>query len=75
VIEHGEERIMLPADSQPLFECDEILFCGTEHSETILSATMNNAYTLDYLITGIDAPRGYLFRWFARRSNGRRLLN
>jgi Trk K+ transport system NAD-binding subunit len=75
VIERGEERIMLPADNQPLFECDEILLCGTEHSETMLSATMNNAYTLDYLITGIDAPRGYLFRWFARRRNGGRLLN
>jgi len=74
-IQRGEERITLPADNEPLFECDEILLCGTEHSETMLSATMNNAYTLDYLITGIDAPRGYLFRWFARRRDGGRLLN
>ena len=67
-IERGDKRIMLPADNELILECDEILLCGTEHSETILAATINNAYTLDYLITGIDAPRGYLFRWLARRN-------
>jgi Trk K+ transport system NAD-binding subunit len=65
-IERGDKRIMLPADNEIILECDEILLCGTEHSETMLAATMNNAYTLHYLITGIDAPRGYLFRWLAR---------
>jgi hypothetical protein len=59
---------MLPADNELILECDEILLCGTEHSETMLAATINNAYTLDYLITGIDEPRGYLFRWLARRN-------
>ena len=67
-IERGDKRIMLPADNELILECDEILLCGTEHSETMLAATINNAYTLDYLITGIDAPRGYLFRWLARRN-------
>lgn len=62
-IQRGKRRIMLPTDSEPLLRGDEILFCGTEHSETMLSATMNNAYTLLYLITGIDAPRGYIFSW------------
>ena len=67
-IERGDKRIMLPADNELILECDEILLCGTEHSETMLAATINNAYTLDYLITGIDEPRGYLFRWLARRN-------
>jgi len=66
-IERGEKKIMLPVDNEYILECDEILLCGTEHSETMLAATMNNAYTLHYLITGIDAPRGYLFRWLARK--------
>jgi hypothetical protein len=26
---------------------------------------MNNSYTLDYLISGDDKPRGYFFRWLA----------
>lgn len=66
-IERGEERIMLPDGDEPLFECDEILLCGTEHSQSMLSATLNNEYTLHYLITGTDAPRGYFFRWLSSR--------
>ncbi len=64
-IERDGERIMIPGNDEPLFDCDEILMCGTEHSETMLNATMNNAYTLHYLVTGSDAPRGYLFKWLA----------
>ena len=67
-IERGDKRIMLPADNEPILECDELLLCGTENSETMLAATLNNVYTLDYLITGIDPPRGYLFRWLTRKS-------
>ncbi len=67
-IERGDKRIMLPANNEPILECDEILLCGTENSETRLAATLNNVYTLKYLITGIDAPRGYLFRWLTRKS-------
>jgi Trk K+ transport system NAD-binding subunit len=64
-IERGDKRIMLPEGNEPLELCDEILFCGTEHSEVMLTATLNNPYTLAYLITGIDAPRGYVFQWLA----------
>ena len=60
---------MLPDDSEQLMLDDEILFCGTEHSETMLSATLNNVYTLDYLLSGRDKPRGYLFRWFDDRNH------
>ena len=56
-------RIMLPTDDETLQLGDEILFCGTELSENMLSATMNNDYTLQYLISGIDPPRGYVFSW------------
>ena len=66
VVARGESRIMLPDASEPLCEADTILFCGTRHSEALLSATMNNPYTLHYLATGTDAPRGYVFRWLAR---------
>jgi hypothetical protein len=30
---------------------------------------MNNAYTLDYLISGRDKPRGYFFSWLEGRGN------
>ncbi len=68
-IVRGENSIMLPPESELLVAGDEILFCGTEQGERMLSASMNNAYTLDYLITGRDKPRGYLFCWFENRFN------
>ena len=67
-IARGGQRIMLPADSELLQPGDELLFCGTENGERMLSASMNNVYTLDYLITGVDKPRGYLFQRFAQRA-------
>jgi Trk K+ transport system NAD-binding subunit len=63
---HGE-CLMLPADKEPVMIGDDILFCGSERAESLLSATMNNADTLDYLVTGRDPARGYLFRWLERR--------
>lgn len=62
-IQRDDLRIMLPTNDETLQLGDEILFCGTEHSESLLSATMNNEYTLQYLISGIDPPRGYVFSW------------
>ena len=67
-IARGEARIMLPDEKKLLQAGDEILFCGTEQGERMLSASMHNTYTLDYLITGRDKPRGYLFRWLDNRS-------
>ena len=66
-IARGENRIMLPDENELLMAGDEILFCGTEQSERMLSASMNNVYTLDYLISGEDKPRGYLFCWLDNR--------
>ncbi len=62
-IERDGRCIMLPEDDEQLCLRDEILFCGTAQSEVILAATLNNAYTLHYLVTGLDEPRGYIFRW------------
>ena len=60
--------VMLPGDDLELAVGDDILFCGTEASESLLSASANNVYTLDYLITGVDQPRGYVFRWLQQRA-------
>ena len=47
---------------------DRLLFCGTEQGERLLEASMNNAYTLEYLVSGEDRPRGYVFRWLDSRA-------
>ena len=66
-IRREDKLIMLPDIHDRVYAGDKILFCGTKSSETLLAATMNNAYTLHYLITGIDAPRGTFFRWIEAR--------
>ncbi len=67
VIQRRGAYLMLPDDSVPI-ECrDEILFCGSERGARLLAATLNNPYTLQYAITGLDPPRGYFFRWLHDR--------
>ncbi len=68
VVRRGSEILMLPDDTEPVIYGDSILFCGTERSEKRLRATLNNPYTLHYLITSEVAPRGFVFQWTARRS-------
>ena len=51
---------------------DELLFCGTRHSQGLLDATLHNAYTLAYLMDGVEHPRGYLIKWVHRWSNQRK---
>jgi len=62
---HGQ-RIMLPDNDQSIEAGDEILFCGTEGSEWLLAATIRNPYTLHYLVTGKELPRGHFFAWLYR---------
>ena len=61
------ECMTLPMDSEAIMPGDDILFCGTEKGENLLLATMNNVYTLDYLISGQNKARSYLFRWLEQR--------
>ncbi len=62
-IRRNGKLIILPDADDKVYTGDKILLCGTQSSESLLAASMNNAYTLHYLITGIDAPRGLFFRW------------
>ena len=66
VIQRGQNYLMLPSDNESICQGDEILFCGSEHGAMLLAATLNNPYTLHYVATGTDFPRGYFFEWLAR---------
>jgi len=68
VIRRQKKLLMLPSDSEVVLPDDGILFCGSERSERLLQATLNNPYTLHYLTTGVELPRGLVFQWFARWS-------
>ncbi|MGB5706671.1 MAG: hypothetical protein WBM41_07550, partial [Arenicellales bacterium] len=68
IVNRNEDPSILPRDDESLRLGDEILFCGTAQAKRMLSASLNNTYTLDYLMSGTDPPRGYFFRWLATRT-------
>ena len=63
----NEKVVVLPANDYPLREGDELLLCGRESSHRLLDSTLNNRYTLAYLITGRDEPHGWLMRKLNKR--------
>ena len=67
VMRSGQELNVMPAPTTVLRPGDQILFCGSAGALRLLDATLNNEYTLQYLISGIDQPRGYALQWLARR--------
>jgi len=71
MLERRGECRLLPDESEPVERGDEIVFCGTEQSQWLLMATLNNPYTLHYLVTGREMPRSYVFAWLSRLSAAR----
>ena len=69
MLERHGECVMLPDESEDVERGDEIVFCGTERSQWLLMATLNNPYTLHFLVTGREMPRSYIFAWLSRLSS------
>lgn len=67
VLNRDHKPVVMPERSQPLATGDEVLFCGTRHARRLVDAALNNEYTLQYLLTGIQEPRGLVVRWFGKR--------
>lgn len=63
----GNRPLVMPPPGTVVEPGDEILFCGTPGALRLLDATLNNEYTLRYLISGVEAPRGYLMQWLGRQ--------
>ncbi|MFP4137632.1 MAG: potassium channel family protein [Halomonas sp.] len=71
-VRRAGQSIMLPDKEFPLEVGDEILFCSVQWVEAMLQATLHNPYTLRYVVTGVDEPRGFVFAWLAERRRRRR---
>ena len=67
VVTRGGKNFMLPDARLPLMSGDSVLFCGSRQARQLLFATVRNPYTLHYLVTGEEPPRGWFFRWFNQR--------
>lgn len=67
---NGAEMI-LPADDYQIQEHDEFLFCGKARAHLLLKSNLHNEYTLHYLKTGVDKPRGWIAKWVVRKLHQR----
>jgi voltage-gated potassium channel len=56
---NGEQHIM-PAANLPLMRDDELLICSSHKAKARARASLDNAYTLAYLATGVEPARGWL---------------
>lgn len=66
VLGSGDGLNVMPPPTTTLRPGDQVLFCGTPGALRLVDATLNNEYTLRYLISGTDEPRGYVMQWFER---------
>lgn len=67
VVQSGDAVTAMPEMSRALQPGDRILFCGRNEAYHLLDATLNSEYTLRYLMTGADEPRGYVAQWMTRK--------
>lgn len=70
VAAQGKEELVMPGPDYQLRRGCRILFVGTLQAQRLLDATLNNEYTLGYLMTGVDPPRGWAMQWIAERLGG-----
>ena len=68
VHKRGDTITVLPSDELLLMPNDELLFCIKPNAQIMLEANMANEHTLEYLLTGIEPAKSYLFRWLQART-------
>jgi hypothetical protein len=68
VMDSGGEVTVMPTMSTPVKLSDKFLFCGARQVPALLDATLNNEYTLRYLISGVDETRSVVLRWVLGRA-------
>ena len=67
VVSRGGEDFMLPDADFRVQTDDVLLLCGTRRAQRFLCSTVNNPYTLHYLVTGEEPPRAWVFQWAYKR--------
>ncbi len=67
VVSRGGEDFMLPDADFRVQTDDVLLLCGSRRAQRLLWSTVNNPYTLHYLVTGEEPPRAWIFQWIYKR--------
>ena len=63
LIKRDSMDMLLPDMEEHLQNGDRILFCGRQDASSRLRYIINDHQALDYIQTGIDHPRGTVWRW------------
>ena len=66
MLNSGDQWVPLPWDDYRLKKDDQILFCGRKFAHHLMDSTLNNEYSLHYVLTGVDKPRSYLMQWLTK---------
>lgn len=63
LLKRGATEILMPEPDTVLQAGDSLLFCGERHARNQQSLGLYNFNVLSYLLTGMDAPGGKVWRW------------
>jgi len=65
LLKRGQAETLVPDNDTPLLDGDRILFCGEAHTRRQQALGLHDYNTLNYLLTGNQAPGGLIWRWLA----------
>jgi voltage-gated potassium channel len=68
-VQRGSEAIVMPEPDMALHPGDQMLFAGRRDCRAAQWPLLRNINLLDYVLTGIDAPGGWIWQRLARRGS------
>jgi Trk K+ transport system NAD-binding subunit len=72
MLSHNQERELLPANDRRAHPGDRLLLCGRACARSRMGWTLQNAHSLNYVLTGGSSPEGAVWRWMSRLRGGAR---
>jgi Trk K+ transport system NAD-binding subunit len=64
----GRQGFVMPDETMELQPGDSVLFCGTYGIAERMRWVLQNANALHYVVTGDEAPAGYVWQWINRHN-------
>ncbi len=68
LLHRADSQELLPDPATALEVGDQILICAVPYALRLLGSNLTSAYSLEYLVTGIEPPRGTLSRLLRPRT-------
>ena len=62
-------KVLMPEADTVLALGDKLLFCGTRYAFARMQWTLCHAATLDFVLTGVEQPRGWLWRQLSKQAS------